>query len=126
MVRINLRSLVQKILKERNILGNYTIIEGCDGVDILNEVIKDQTNNNLLTAILTDENMEFLNGSDAIKYLKIFESKNKIRKIPIASITAFVDDYTLKMINAAGADRIISKPCEKKNLIEFLETFKLL
>ena len=42
--------------------NNIEIIEGSDRIELLNIIMKD--NNSLIKYIFTDENMEFLNGSE--------------------------------------------------------------
>ena len=39
--------------------------------EIIQKVIEDQRNGNKIKCIITDENMEYLNGSDAIKIIEI-------------------------------------------------------
>ena len=125
-IRNNIKNMLSKYIHLKNLSHEFEIIEGSDGVDILYEVISDQSINNLIKCIFTDENMEFLNGSEAIEIIKKFEKKNKIKKIPIACITAFEDEYSFDLIYNSGADFVITKPCKELDLINFLERFKIL
>ena len=41
-----------------------------DGVDIIKQVMDDQFNGWLIKCVITDENIEYMNGSEAVKILK--------------------------------------------------------
>ena len=58
---------------------NFEIIQCVDGIDMIKLVIEDQNVGNLIKCILTDENMKYINGSEAIQILKKLEKKNKIK-----------------------------------------------
>jgi len=88
------------------------IIEGADGVDLIYQIIKDQTCN-LIKAVIIDENMEYVNGSEAITFIRKLQSLNKVKNIYISSITAFEDEFNKRNIMKSGADDILSKPCKK-------------
>ena len=94
-------------------------------MEILNKIIIDQSQNNLIKCIITDENMEYLNGSDAIKILKKLEKFNKIKYIPIATITAYENVELIDYITKRGADYILSKPCDEMQLKKFFELFEI-
>jgi hypothetical protein len=91
--------LIIKILKIKNILGSFKIKEANDRVDIIGLVIKDQFMGNKIKSIITDENIEFINGSEAIKILRNLENRKKIKNIKIASISAFEDEVNKNIIN---------------------------
>jgi signal transduction histidine kinase/CheY-like chemotaxis protein len=123
-IRSSIKNLVQQVLKSST--RHYDIVEGSDGVDILKLIIDDQQSNNLFKCIITDENMEYINGSESIKILKDLEKANKIKKILIISITSFEDELTKSNINKAGVDYILSKPCTKKHLAGIFKNESLL
>ena len=124
-IRESLRNIIYKFLNQINKLDKFEVIEGRDGVDILNYVINDQINKNLIKCIITDENMEYINGSEAIEILRKLEKLKKIKHLPIASITAFEDEFSKKKIKNAGADIIFSKPCSEKILKNFFFETKI-
>ena len=66
-----------------------------------------------------------MNGSDAIKIIRKLEKFNKIRYIPIATITAFENNSIKENIIKNGSDYILSKPCNECHLKEFFEKFKI-
>lgn len=117
----SLKNIIQISLKYLNLENNFEVIEGRDGVDLLSYVIYDQINDNLIKCVITDENMEYINGSEAIEILRKLENSNKIKKILIVSLTAFVDDYNKNKIKNSGADYIFSKPCNQNIISNFIK-----
>ncbi len=71
-----LNKMLFDLIMKRN--ENIEIIKGDDGLDILSNVIEDQFNGNLIKCIITDENMEFINGTEAIGFLDRLQRRNKI------------------------------------------------
>ena len=65
--------------------------------------------------------MEYLNGSDAVKFIRKLEEKSKINNYHIISITAFDDQETKNTIMKSGMNSIISKPCTKSSLINIFK-----
>jgi CheY-like chemotaxis protein len=119
MVRDSIKKLVEKCLKILNLIDKYEVLEGIDGVDILYHIIYDQNNGNLIKCVITDENMEYINGSESIMILRNLERLKKIKSVKVASITAFDDEMTKKKIKDSGPDFIFSKPCK----LDILQTF---
>ena len=113
-----LRTAAHNLLKDTNISKDYKIIEGRDGVDILSEVINDQSQGRRIRMIISDENMEYICGSQAFTIIKNLEKLNKIGKIILVSLTAYVDDESRNTIIRSGADLVLHKPLNKKALIE--------
>jgi len=124
-IREAIKNIIKKILKEKNLENKFLIKEGKDGTDIINSVIKDQFENNRIKCVITDENMEFINGSEAIKILKNIVKNKKIKPIIIASITAIEDDFTKALIKSVGGDYILPKPCTEESLKKFFYEFKI-
>jgi CheY-like chemotaxis protein len=60
--------------------------------------------------VFIDENMEYLNGSEAVQIIRKLEEKRKIKRYQIASISAFYDVYTKSRIINSGVNTIIPKP----------------
>ena len=85
----SLKNNLSKILKKRNI--EFDIIVCKDGIDIIYEITKDQTKSNKIKFIFTDEQMKFVNGSEAMAKLKELENNNKIKFIPIAVCVSCFD-----------------------------------
>ena len=116
-VRQNTVNLIKSVLSSLNIC-NFRIIEGCDGIDLLNFVRNDKENK--IKLIFTDENMEFLNGSQAVKLIRKFEKNQNIKTYEIISITAFDDEETKNYIYKSGINVILSKPCTKSEILKYL------
>jgi len=125
-IRESLVILIKKILKNLNKENIFDIIEGSDGVDILSYLIYDQTKENEIKLVITDENMEYINGSEAISIIRKLEKAKKIKNVSIASITAFEDEFNKNKIKQSGSNIILSKPCSESMLRKFLLDYKIL
>lgn len=120
-----IRKSCEKILVEKSLLPYFEFLEGNDGIDTLNFVINPQYSN-YIKLIITDENMEFMHGSEAIKIIREFEGLNKIKKYKIFSATSYEDKLTEKHIMDAGADMLLNKPFTKEKLLSAIESYKIL
>ena len=112
---INMLNYVLSNLK----MNDFRVVEGCDGIDLLKLVISDK--NYRIKYIFTDENMMYLNGSEAVKLIRRFEHDKKIKNYKIISVTAFDDEETRKNIISSGIDEILIKPCTKFDLLNILK-----
>jgi CheY-like chemotaxis protein len=112
---VNMLKNVLSILK----IDDFRIIEGSDGIDLLNTVRYDKKNR--IKYIFTDENMMYLNGSEAVRQIRKFEQDKKIPNYKIFSITAFDDEETKKNILDSGINSILSKPCSKSELLKIFK-----
>jgi len=115
-------NVIQKFLKNRNLSAFYEIVECNDGVDILYHIVKDQSEDNLIKCVITDENMDYMNGSEASRIIKNFEEKNKIKPVVIAMISSFDSNY---FDENYGINYFLPKPCNEQYLSIFFEEFKL-
>lgn len=107
-LRKSLKNVVEKCLRKNSIRA--ITVECCDGLDIVNLVVKDQKKGNNIVCILTDENMEFYNGSEALKILKRFEDDRRIKLMPkMICVTSFEDEYSKDSLYALGFDGILQK-----------------
>ena len=104
-------------------IEDYLIIEGSDGIDLINIVKNDKGNK--IKCILLDENMEYLNGSETVKILRKLEEKNVINKYNYVSVTAFDDQETKNNIIKSGINSILSKPCTKSSLINVVKKLNI-
>ncbi len=117
LVRETTMNLLSNVLKSLD-LEDYSFIEASDGIDLLNIIKTDVSKR--IKCILVDENMEYLNGSEAVKIIRRLEGNKKIPRFNIISTTAFDDLETKKNILEAGFNKIILKPCSKSILAEIL------
>ncbi len=104
-----LNKMLFDLIMKRN--ENIEIINGDDGLDILNYIIKDQFNGNLIKCIITDENMEFINGTEAIGFLNKLQRRNKIRSLSVIILSSYEDNYIKKVsLNESLSCEYMSKP----------------
>jgi len=104
----------------------YEIITANDGVSILNNIIEDQFNGNLIKCIITDENMEFINGSQAVRILAGLRRRNKIRDIPVIFLSSYQDDeYIFNNISDVLECSLMSKPISTVELQLKLQEIKI-
>ncbi len=92
-------------------------------MDILKYVCNENLFDNI-KMIITDENMEFLNGSEAIKVLRIIEERKKCNKKFIISLTCHENNEIIDNINICGADVVISKPISVDKIIKYIDLIK--
>lgn len=123
---IILDSTERVLMSIKGIAENYKIIRVEDGANIITTVIENQKNRSL-KLVLTDENMEYLNGSQAIKIIKDLEQKDKVSKgVAYISITAFEDEDFKSELLSCGFSKVISKPITKLAISQVLKDLKLL
>lgn len=114
--RNSIKNVVMKVLKANN-LNNYEIIEGTDGIDILMNVIEDNRNYNLIKLIITDENMEFINGSYALEILKNLQKMKRIlNSYKICFLSSNDEETKKKFFYQKGADYVLNKPCDFEDI----------
>lgn len=107
---ISIRKSTIKLLSSNKNFKNFQFVECNDGIDILKVLMEEQVLNQSIDAVITDENMEYMCGSNAICFIRKMIDLNKFRKILIVSLTAFSDESTLKYIKSQGADLVLPKP----------------
>ncbi|NVO21020.1 MAG: response regulator [Bacteroidetes bacterium] len=61
--------------------------------------------------ILMDVDMPVLDGIEATRYIRIFNSY-----IPIIAITAYTDDAIRRETQAAGMNAFLAKPCSRNDI----------
>lgn len=120
----SVKNLLEKVLRETD--SEYEIIQQTDGIELVNSIIEDQTNGNLIKCVFTDENMEYINGSEAIKILRNLEGKSKIKNVKIFSISCQEDILSVNLMIDSGADRVLGKPLSKNSLIILLKEMKII
>lgn len=112
----------------RDMLTNeYEYIMISDGIQLLEVVFRYETiKNSKIKLVICDENMQFMNGSQAISILRAFQNQNKWSiKFPIYCATAFSDDTSKFNILASGFTDILAKPLTKSVLRDLLEVASL-
>ena len=120
-VRQNTVNLIKNAFNELKI-KNIDIIEASDGIEMLNFIIKDK--NNIIKSIFIDENMEYMNGTEAVRILRKMQQDSKIKNYNIDSTSANDDSETKKLILNSGVNSIVSKPCTKSEICNILSNLK--
>lgn len=115
----HIRKSIINLLKSEILLTNYNIIEVNDGSQIIQKVYEDQYNGNLIKLIITDEEMEIMNGSVAISILKKLETEYKIKQIKYISITAHEISHH-NILYDIGFDKVLIKPLKKEDIIQII------
>ncbi len=115
---------LRKVLKEAG--SDMEIIVGCDGSDIIHHIVQDQSKGNEIKLILTDENMEYLNGSDAIRIIRNLENRQKVKFVNIITITSNEDPYYIDEIKRAGAQIVLNKPLSKSVIARVLKEYEII
>jgi len=106
------KRLLMQIFKEIQI--DYEIICCSDGMDILKYIMDDKTFDNV--CIITDENMEYLNGSEAINIIRTIEERKVNSRKLIISLTCYEDISMINYIMKSGADTVLTKPLNKNKI----------
>lgn len=113
-----LNKMLSSILLALN--EEFDVISANDGLDILNYVMEDQFKGNLIKCIITDENMEFINGSEAICLLQKLQQRNKIKEIPVIFLTGLDQEYGRHFIKDFENFQFLSKPISSIELEKLL------
>lgn len=114
LIRNSLKNLISILIRELDL--NYEIIEGSDGIDIINYLTDDYTVDSI-KLVFTDEDMEIVNGSTAILAIRQLESEFNYKTKTIISVTSSADNVlNRERILNSGADLVLSKPPRKTEL----------
>ena len=116
------RNIIKKCLEELDL--EFDIILCNDGVDVVKHIL-DTNINKYIKIIITDENMEVLNGSETINLVRKLESRNFLTKLYCISVTCQEDRNFVNNILSAGANYIVHKPLSKSAIKNILFSLKL-
>ncbi len=125
-IRECLKNLLNKAFQKFNLNKSFKIEEAEDGSEIIRRIIEDQYNRNRIKCVITDEHMEFMNGSEAVQFLKSMEKKRKIQPIIFASNSSFENSAMRKHMRDVGFDFFLSKPCSESEVYDFLKECKII
>jgi signal transduction histidine kinase len=110
---ITRKSTVRFINKYFTELTNLKILEASDGFECLCLYYKTKKKGIELSCIISDETMNYLNGSDCSRILQeIYKIKNVTRRIPFFLLTAY-ENFD---IDQSGINEVFSKPLSKNHL----------
>lgn len=121
-----LNTMEKLLLSIPEIKDHYCIEKANDGSFLISRVIEDQITNKI-KVIITDENMEYMNGSQAVSILKRKEKEGKISSNRHYLCCSAVDDSNSKteLLNH-GFDRVLNKPISKDAIKKCLQELKIL
>jgi signal transduction histidine kinase len=110
---ITRKSTVRFINKYFTELTNLKILEASDGFECLCLYYKTKQKGIELSCIISDETMNYLNGSECSKILQeIYKIKNVTKRIPFFLLTAY-ENFD---IDQSGINEVFSKPLSKNHL----------
>ena len=118
----SITKLLDTIIKENSL--NMKVVQCFDGVDLLSQVLNDQKNGNLIDFVICDENMDFINGTEAITLLRKLEKEKRI-KIPYI-VSSTTEEFIHDKLSSLGVTKILSKPINKNSLINLMNELNLI
>lgn len=113
------KKILESILLER--ICDYDIILGSDGLELIQIALNLDNDYEKIEFILTDENMDYLKGSEAIKFIRKFEKIKNFKNVKVISLTSYEDNKIFEYIKKNGGDYVLTKPVSKTSLIQALE-----
>lgn len=120
--RKNIKNLVKSIVSELNL--DVGVIKASDGLDILSQVINDQSKNSQIKLIICDENMAYLNGSDSFRLLNTLADRKKLSKVPMVILTALEEsDFLNQMLNSGIISELSRKPANKQLIKKIIKKY---
>jgi len=124
-IRNSLRNIIDRALIKLKMDVFFATDEGEDGSFIIRKIIKDQYRGNMIKLVITDENMEFINGSQAVKILKDFEKDGLIKSVVYACNSSNDDSNTFVYLEKCGIKHFLPKFCDMEKIISFFQQIKL-
>jgi len=85
-----------------------------DGIDIVKIFLNNEENNSI-KLLITDENMNYLNGSEAIKIIRKIEKLKNLKRLNIISVSCNDEKNISNLIIEAG-DFILPNPLSKQSI----------
>jgi len=113
------KNIISVILNESQ-RNYFKIICVNDGFDIIRLFFNNE-NNGFIKLLITDENMDYMNGSEAIRIIRRIENMRNIKRVNIISLSCHEDNAFREKILQAGADFILTKPLTKQSTQSLLE-----
>ena len=119
--------MLQKILKAER-AEDYYICKFKDGAEMLAFFYFKKFDHfrGTVKLVITDQFMNFIDGSDACSILKKKMQNGELMEFPIVCCTAFTDEFNLSRIREARVDLIVNKPIEKDSLTNLMKELNLL
>ncbi len=123
-----IRSAVKRVIiryyNELNLKAELCLIEACDGIECLLAMYLANSQNIRINAIISDETMPFMYGTESSIILKQLVNKEKVSNVPMYLSTAVshtnIQDYASDLIK-----KIYSKPLDKSCIKEIFNDLNL-
>ena len=87
------------------------------------EAVEMYGDNHSFDIILMDENMPRMNGIEAVKKMRMIESENNRKKVPIIAVTANALSEDRARFLKAGMDDYIAKPYSEETIEKMLQIY---
>ena len=91
-----------------------------DGQDVIEVCVKQGKRFDL---ILLDENMRFMNGTEAALELRKYEQSNRLSTMPIIATTGNSAPHDIALYHRCGINGILSKPLLMKTVVYDINTY---
>lgn len=115
--------MIKNISNELKVVIN--IVEAEDGIEAMYHFYKMRNNGINVSAILSDETMKFMKGSECSKTFSELYSLQSTNKIPFFILTAYEDLNTINCIKNYYVTDVFTKPFSKYSAISFINSFTL-
>lgn len=110
--------MIKNSAKELNVEIN--IIEAKDGIEVLYIMYTIINDGNKITAILSDETMDFLRGSECSKIINSIQVNKGFDSIPFFILTAYEDSNTINELKSCNILEVFTKPLSKFSCKKFI------
>jgi len=108
------RLLIRAYLKKTD----YTVVEAENG-----QLAVDLYKGNNFDLVFMDVQMPVMDGHEATRQIRLFESENNKIRTPIIALTAHAIKEEIDKCIAAGCDTHVGKPVKKATLIQTIEKY---
>lgn len=75
--------------------------------------------------ILMDIQMPVMDGLEATREIRKYEELNEVEPTPVFAVTAYAEDDDVEKFFDAGINDFIRKPFDYRQLIDFIEKYKI-
>jgi response regulator RpfG family c-di-GMP phosphodiesterase len=116
--RLSTVRTLKNIFKTLNL--NVNIIEAEDGVETVYYIYKASTQGYKISLILSDENMNFINGVRSSIIIKELIDKKKMGEIPFYLVTAY-DPSMIDKSESCNLTQVLEKPLSSKLALEIVK-----
>ncbi len=112
--------MLRELLVEQLVEAGYAVYEAADGLEAIEMLKHLEAEQIRIDAVVLDMNMPKMNGAKAFAEIRVM-----LPKMPILIATGFAQDEVVQKLLESGANGMLSKPYNPKELLEKLtEIFK--